>query len=117
MNFTPRASALLTHLWVFNPFALQITKPLEHIIPYSYNPLYEGHHTLFQPGDCTSSLIMATHKLVCLGDLHVKDAASFIELLGFAKVGSNPMPVTMPVWYYQRRNTYFSVAKSIREAN
>ena len=36
---------------------------------------------------------MAAHKLVLLGDLNIKDAG-FIQLLGFAKVGSNPKPIT-----------------------
>src|SRR4051812_31871437 len=85
MNFTPRAPALLAHLGVFNPFALQFHQTAR--THYYYNPLYEGYHTLFQPGDCTSSLIMAAHKLVFLGDLDVEDA-SFIQLLGFAKVGT-----------------------------
>ena len=91
MNFTPRASALLTHLWGFNPFALQSYQTTR--TQYSYNPLYEGYHTIFQPADCISSLIMAAHKLILLGF----EKASFVKLLGFPEVRSNPVPVTLPI--------------------
>jgi len=108
MDFTRRASALL------NPFALQShqTAPTH----YSYNPLYEGYHTLVWPGDCTLSLTMEAHELVFLRDLDV-GVASFIQLLGFAKVRSNPCPLRCLYSIFQRRNTYFSVAKSIRKGN
>jgi hypothetical protein len=84
MNFTQQASALL---WSFNPFAPQSHQTAE--THYFYNPLYEGYHTIIWPGDCTSSLIMETYKLVALGDLGVEDV-SFVQLLGFPEVRSNP---------------------------